>query len=96
MITTTGEDANAIDPNGGDYAPIHFIVTGKHKSSRKPELLIALMIGNADIDLTTTRKGMTALHLAVKVSLCWTIVFTVEYCQVVKIGWSGAVKVRHG
>ena len=62
-----GEDANAVETDRKQgYGPIHYIVTGKHKFKR--ELLLVLFVhGKAELDLTTTQHGMTALRLAVEV-----------------------------
>ena len=67
MLKGKAEDVNAFDPADDDMAPIHIIVTGNHE--HKPELLATLVMYNADINLTTGKKGMTALHLAAEVSL---------------------------
>jgi len=58
------EEVNKVDK---DYGPIHYLVTGKHrnKSSLLEQLLV---VGGADVDLTTTSHQYTPLHLAVKVS----------------------------
>ena len=67
MLKGKAEDVNAFDPADDDKAPIHIIVTGNHE--HKPELLSILVMYNADINLTTGKKGMTALHLAAEVRL---------------------------
>ena len=66
------KDANTVDANDVEtdrdqgYGPIHYIVTGRRRFKR--ELLLVLFVyGNADLDLTTTQRGMTALQLAVEV-----------------------------
>ena len=62
-----GEDANAVETDREQgYGPIHYIVTGRHKSKR--ELLLELLVyGKAKLDLITTQHGITALQLAVEV-----------------------------
>ena len=64
-----GEDTNAVETDRDQgYGPIHYIVTGRHKSKTKRELFLELLVyGNANLDLTTTQLGMTALQLAVEV-----------------------------
>lgn len=59
------ESINFVDKHG--HGAIHYLVTEKHKSKR--QLLETLVIQEAaDVDLTTTKQGYTALHLAVEVS----------------------------
>ena len=72
----SGEDANAVETDRDQgYGPIHYIVTGRHKSKR--ELLLELLVyGNANLDLTTTQHGMTALQLAVEVRYSRYSMFT--------------------
>ena len=67
-LLKSGEDANAVETNKEQgYGPIHYIFSGRHKSKR--ELLLTLLVyGNAKLDLTTTKYGVTALHIAVEVS----------------------------
>ena len=67
MSLLNDEDANAVETDREQgYGPIHYIVTGKHNFKR--ELLLVLFVhGNAELDLTTTQHGMTALRLAVEV-----------------------------
>ena len=49
------------------YGAIHYLVTKKHEN--KQCLLEILVIhGASDVDLTITKHGSTALHLAVEVS----------------------------
>ena len=69
MSLLKGEDANAVETDREQgYGPIHYIVTGKHKSKAKRELLLELLVyGKAKLDLITTQHGMTALQLAVEV-----------------------------
>ena len=66
MSLLNGEDANAVETDREQgYGPIHYLVTGRHKSKR--ELLLELLVyGKAKLDLTT-QHGMTALQLAVEV-----------------------------
>ena len=68
------EDANAVETDREQgYGPIHYIVimTGNDETENdelKRELLLVLFVhGNAELDLTTTQHGMTALRLAVEV-----------------------------
>ena len=72
------EDANAVETDREQgYGPIHYIVTGKYMYNFKRELLLALFVhGNAELDLTTTQHGMTALQLAVEVRYSEYSVFT--------------------
>ena len=67
LLKGKGEDVNAVETDRKQgYGPIHYIVTGKHKFKR--ELLLVLFVhGKAELDLTTTQHGMTALRLAVEV-----------------------------
>lgn len=55
MLKGKAEDVNAINPADDDMAAIHIIVTGKHEY--KPELLSTLVMYNADLDLTTGKRG---------------------------------------
>jgi len=68
VLLKSGEDTNAVETNKEQgYGPIHYIFEGRHKKKR--ELLLTLLVhGNANIDLTTTKDGLTALQIAVKVS----------------------------
>ena len=62
------ENANAVETDREQgYGPIHYIVTGRHKSKREELLLELLVYGKAKLDLITTQHGMTALQLAVEV-----------------------------
>ena len=72
----SGEDVNIVETDiDQGYGPIHYIVTGRHKSKR--ELLLELFVyGNANLDLTTTQHGMTALQLAVEVRYSGYSMFT--------------------
>ena len=66
-LKRTGENVNSMDLTTENYGAIHILVSSRHKN--KAELLMALLVySSADIDLTTTGKGSTALHLAVEVS----------------------------
>lgn len=68
VLLKSGEDTNAVETNKEQgYGPIHYIFAERHKKKR--ELLLTLLVhGNANIDLTTTKDGLTALQIAVKVS----------------------------
>ena len=67
----SGEDFNAVEDIQADkeqlgYGAIHYIITAKHKN--KVELLRLLaIVTNANLDLTSTKYGHTALHLAIEV-----------------------------
>ncbi len=53
-----------LDDDG--YAPLHLIV--KRQYGNRIDLIMTLMTySNARIDVTTTKEGMSALHLAVEV-----------------------------
>ena len=67
LLKGKDEDANAVETDREQgYGPIHYLVTGRCKFKR--ELLLVLFVhGNAELDLTTTQHGMTALQLAVEV-----------------------------
>lgn len=69
LILRDKEEVNKVEKGRHGYGAIHYISEGKHEFKR--ELLVVLAIhGGADLDLTTTHKEqMTALHLAIEVSL---------------------------
>lgn len=72
-IRTLGEDVNAVEDSGEGYGPIHYIAEGRQIKKYTKELLVVLTIyGNADLDLTATRSGQTALHIAAEVSFLET------------------------
>ena len=59
------DSVDSVDTEG--YGAIHYLVTKKHEN--KQCLLETLVIHEAsDVDLTMTKHGNTALHLAVEVS----------------------------
>lgn len=59
-----GEDANMVNDEG--YAPLHLMVTRQY--GNRMDLIVALMTYSyADINVTTTKEGRSALHLAVEV-----------------------------
>ena len=69
VVSASKAEVNVVDEREPGFGPIHYIAQGKHVF--KTKLLVILVIyGNADLDLTTTHKDqVTALHLAVEVSL---------------------------
>ena len=57
---------NVVEDDGDGYGPIHYIAEGMHRYTTG--LLVVLTIhGRANLDLTTTKGGKTALHIAVEV-----------------------------
>ena len=64
-ILKLSENESLDDVDSCGCAALHYIVTGEHKN--KSSLIQMLIINGANVDLTTTDQGFSALHLAVKV-----------------------------
>ena len=73
VLRRTSEDVNAMDLVTENYGPIHALISSHH--NKKVDLLMAFVVhSSANIDLTTTVKGSTALHLAIEVRVLIIII----------------------